>query len=80
MERGGREGRRRGDSSSPRYVEWVSEKRCRREEKKKSHPNNFCPLASKMQITDQRGLEWKTGEIGENIIKPLKATAEFRHV
>lgn len=38
--------------------------------KKKSHPNNFHPVGAKMQITDQRGLEWKLARLGENIIKP----------
>lgn len=38
--------------------------------KKKSHPNNFHPVGTKMQITDQRGLEWKLARLGENIIKP----------
>lgn len=36
---------------------------------KKSHPNNFHPVGAKMQITDQRGLEWKAARLGENIIK-----------
>lgn len=54
---------------------WV--RRCRKEgsegerkKKKKSHPNNFHPVGAKMQITDQRGLEWKLARLGENIIKP----------
>ena len=38
-------------------------------EKKKSHPNNFHPVGANMQITDQRGLEWKLARLGENIIK-----------
>lgn len=38
--------------------------------KKKSHPNNFHPVGAKMQITDQRRLEWKLARLGRNIIKP----------
>lgn len=54
-------------------------RRCRKEgsegggererERKKSNPNNFHPVGAKMQITDQRGLEWKLVRLGENIIK-----------
>lgn len=51
---------------------WV--RRCRKEgsegeRKKKSNPNNFHPVGAKMQITDQRGLEWKLARLGGNIIK-----------
>lgn len=35
-----------------------------RKKKKKSHPNNFYPVGAKMQITDQRGLEWKLARLG----------------
>lgn len=50
-------------------------RRCRKEareregERKKSNPNNFHPVGAKMQITDQRGLEWKLVRLGKNIIK-----------
>lgn len=41
----------------------------RKKKKKKSHPHNFHPVGAKMQITDQRGLEWKLVRLEENIIK-----------
>lgn len=34
-----------------------------------SHPNNFYPLGVEMQMTDQRGLQWKRARLGENVIK-----------
>lgn len=38
--------------------------------REKSHPNNFHPVGAEMQMTDQRGLEWKIARLEENITEP----------